>query len=83
VANHHRPEYGLPIRAETPEGALDTGRALARTAALDLYGDGNRTIRGSAEPIELGRPSKDDRRQQRQEGQGVPKGVPAVGRENL
>jgi hypothetical protein len=27
--NTRRPEYGLPIRAETPGGALETGRVLA------------------------------------------------------
>jgi hypothetical protein len=32
--NSRRPEYGLPIRAETPEGALETGHALARGADL-------------------------------------------------
>ena len=30
--NSRRPEYGLPIRAETPGGALETGHALARGA---------------------------------------------------
>jgi hypothetical protein len=49
AANHRRPEYGLPGRAETPEDACERGRALAR----DEPGRSSRattTSRGSAEP---------------------------------
>jgi hypothetical protein len=34
--NTRRPEYGLPIRAETPGGALETGYVLAHDATTNL-----------------------------------------------
>jgi hypothetical protein len=92
-ANPRRPEYGLPIRAETPGGAPATGCVLAHGAATaprsgdrtpcgyadngassdrryKLSGVGNKTMRATVD-------------NKRQEGQGVPKGVPAIGRETL
>jgi hypothetical protein len=55
-------------------------RVLPRTCSSELA-DGRHVA--TWERIELGRSPCVRRRQERQEGHGVPKGVPAVGRENL
>jgi hypothetical protein len=48
--NTRRPEYGLPIRAETPEGALETGHVLAHDAVTTLSREGGkRTTCGDAD----------------------------------
>jgi hypothetical protein len=93
--NTRRPEYGLPKRAETPEGAPETGCVLAHDAwPLYFYAEwtGRRAATRTTERARTvatvercsgnitERASVDT---QRQEGQGVPRGVPAIGRENL
>jgi hypothetical protein len=79
--NSRRPEYGLPIRSETPEGALETGRVLARGAEIALRSRTDATRRHGTGRARAGATANADR--QRQEGQGVPRGVPAIGRETL
>jgi hypothetical protein len=51
--NTRRPEYGLPIRAETPGGALETGHVLAHdaTTTFQAVNDG---VRRRGQRSELG-----------------------------
>jgi hypothetical protein len=53
--NSRRPEYGLPIRAETPEGPLETDCVLAHGAeTAPRSGAGHRAA--TRRRVELGRP---------------------------
>jgi hypothetical protein len=44
AANPRRPEYGLPERAETPEGALETSHVLAHDAETAPRSDVGRRV---------------------------------------
>jgi hypothetical protein len=92
--NTRRPEYGLPIRAETPGGALETGCVLAHDShslSLGRVQFGRRVATRTTERARTlatadrcsgditGRAMVDSKRQ---EGQGTSRDAPAVGREN-